>query len=175
MPGKLRKIMLGKQAVVDNWSILIEGACDKTEEFYNTVKEFVKESNAPDINMEKVIVRTGEKTGFFGKLIERDYLMFSNEHLKQFKLYVGARGYGNDLNVSWYLTCEPRLFDALLGFTAKTYRTHWTLKMFSQEDLTAYVTLIHRSILKAVENIMKNLGQDPSKIDRKSKGFLGVS
>jgi hypothetical protein len=43
------------------------------------------------------------------------------------------------------------------------------------EELTAYVTKVHHSVLKAVASLMQKLGQDASKIDRKSRGFLGVS
>jgi hypothetical protein len=43
------------------------------------------------------------------------------------------------------------------------------------EELTAYVTKVHHSVLKAVASLMQKLGQDTSKIERKSRGFLGVS
>ena len=43
------------------------------------------------------------------------------------------------------------------------------------EELTAYVTKVHHSVLRAVDSLMRNLGQDTSKIERKSRGFLGVS
>ena len=46
--------------------------------------------------------------------------------------------------------------------------------IFDQQDLCAYVTVTHHCLLKAVENLMKDLGQDLSKIERKSKGFLEV-
>jgi hypothetical protein len=47
--------------------------------------------------------------------------------------------------------------------------------LFDEQDLRAYVTNVHHSLLKAVENLMLSLKQDPSTIDRKSRGFLGVS
>lgn len=46
--------------------------------------------------------------------------------------------------------------------------------IFDQQDLRAYVTVTHHCLLKAVESLMKDLGQDFSKIERKSKGFLEV-
>ncbi|MCD6473249.1 hypothetical protein J7K55_09160 [Candidatus Aerophobetes bacterium] len=48
------------------------------------------------------------------------------------------------------------------------------IDIFDQQDLRAYVTVTHHCLLKAVENLMKELGQDSSKIERKSKGFLEV-
>jgi len=51
----------------------------------------------------------------------------------------------------------------------------FNLDLFQQQDLNAYATVVHHCLLKAIEKMMSNLGQDPSKIDRKSKGFLGIS
>lgn len=49
------------------------------------------------------------------------------------------------------------------------------LDLFDTQDLTAYVTNAHHCLLEAVERVMSELGQDPSGIERKSRGFLGVS
>ena len=38
-----------------------------------------------------------------------------------------------------------------------------------EEELNAYVTCIHHCLLEAVDELMRSLGQDPSKIDRKSR------
>jgi hypothetical protein len=172
-----KKVTIREEKILDNWSVLIEGGHGRAEDFYNAVVELIRERDFPGLKLENIIVQIGERTGIFGKFIERDYLRVLNEQkpLKDFRIYVGARDYGKDLNVCWYLTCEPGLFSQLLGFTSKGYGFEWKLKMFAQEDLTAYVTSVHHSILKAVETLMRKLGQDFSKIDRKSKGFLGVS
>jgi hypothetical protein len=49
------------------------------------------------------------------------------------------------------------------------------LDLFDLQDLSAYATNCHHSLLKAIEKLMLSLNQDPSKINRKSRGFLGVS
>lgn len=104
----------------------------------------------------------------------KSYLLVSNDYLNHYKLFVGARDYGNNLNVSWYLVCEPSFLDRL--FKKKHEKIVYTpIYLFDQEELTAYVTCAHHCVLKAVERVMQGLGQDPSKIDRKSRGFLGVS
>ena len=173
--GMSKKIWLEKEKIVESWSVLIEDGKGKAEDIYNGVSKLIKERDAPALRLERVIVRTGERKSLFGRLLEREYLRVLNEELKDFRIYIGARDYGKDLNVSWYLTCEPGFFKQMLGFSPKGYGVHWSLKMFSQEDLTAYVTLVHHSLLKTVEKLMRDLGEDPSKIDRKSRGFLGVS
>ncbi|HEX77591.1 MAG TPA: hypothetical protein G4O03_04165 [Dehalococcoidia bacterium] len=105
--------------------------------------------------------------------------MVTNEGLSDYRMYVSARDYGNNLDVSWYLTCEPgffkRSFSGLLTKGASDKALSFALDLFKQQDLRAYVTVVHHCLLKAVELLMTGLGQDASKIERKSRGFLGVS
>ncbi|MFZ6016294.1 MAG: hypothetical protein ACOYU0_01510, partial [Nitrospirota bacterium] len=122
-----------------------------------------------------------------------------NPRLKPFKMFINARDYGNNLDVSWYLTYKSGFWRCLLYFllripilnlmflpyallaagavmiqerrvTPSAY-----LDLFDEQDLRAYVTNAHHCLIEAVEKLMLNIGQDPSKIDRKSRGFLGIS
>jgi len=43
--------------------------------------------------------------------------------------------------------------------------------LFDQQELGAYVTVTHRCLLKAVENLMKELGQDFSRLSARAKDF----
>ena len=108
---------------------------------------------------------------------KREYLMVTNATLKDYKMYIGARDYGNNLDISWYLTCEPNFFKKALSSltTGSDKALSFALDIFDQQDLQAYVTVVHHCLLDAVSEIMLGLDQDPSKIDRKSRGFLGVS
>jgi hypothetical protein len=49
------------------------------------------------------------------------------------------------------------------------------LDLFNRQDLTAYVTCVHKCVQDAVDKLMLEMGQDPSKVDRRSRGFLGIS
>jgi len=42
-------------------------------------------------------------------------------------------------------------------------------------DLRAFALLCHLSAINAVENLMIILGQDTSKLNRRTKGFLGIA
>jgi hypothetical protein len=55
------------------------------------------------------------------------------------------------LDVSWYLTYKLGLLEALLGIALRrAYVPKFDL--FDEQDLSAYVTNAHHSLLKAVEN-----------------------
>ena len=50
-----------------------------------------------------------------------------------------------------------------------------TLDLFDEQDLRAYVGVVHHAFLDAIVDLMVELGQDASKLERSSKGFLGIS
>jgi len=110
----------------------------------------------------------------------RDFLIVSdrrNTKLSSFKTFINANDYGDNLFVSWHLTYRPDFWQSLLMLLpgVKKVLSLDDLNLFNKQDLTAYVTNVHHSLLEAVDKIMLDLNQDQSKIDRKSRGFLGVS
>lgn len=170
-------VTLKDEKIIDRWSMIIENGQGNAEQTYEDTENYIKESKAPGIKIERVKVRPGWLKGLFG--VERNYMMVTNEGLKDYRMFIGARDYGDNLDVSWYLTCEPGFFKKKLsdiltrGASDKALSFH--LDLFQQQDLNAYATVVHHCLLKAIEKIMSGLGQDTSKIDRKSRGFLGIS
>jgi len=49
------------------------------------------------------------------------------------------------------------------------------MDLFDIEELSAFVTVSHHSLLDAVEELMTGINQDFSKVERKSRGFLNIS
>jgi hypothetical protein len=169
---------LSEEKVLDSWSVLIESGQGRGTELYNDFLKFLEESNVPEVEAKAVKVVPGWLKGLFGK--EREYLMVTTERLKDYKIYVCARDYGKYLDVQWYLTCDPGFFSKAFKIGATIYTAGLSnlilsFDIFDQQDLIAFATSVHHSLLKAVEKLMHSLNQDPSKINRKSRGFLGVS
>jgi hypothetical protein len=76
------------------------------------------------------------------------------------------------------LTFRPTLWQAALSlvpFVSAIPKASSDLDLFDQQDLRAYTTNAHHCLLDAVEKLMTKLHQDTSTIDRKSRGFLGIS
>lgn len=172
-----KRVVLKDEKILDSWPILIENAQDKMNDAYNYLSWFIQDSQAPGVKTEFVRVSPGALAGIFGR--ERNYLMVTNEGLRDYKMYIGARDYGKNLDVSWYLTCEPGLFKSTLSNIltkgASDKALSFMLDIFNQQDLIAYATLIHHCLLKSVTSIMQSLNQDPTSINRKSRGFLRIS
>jgi hypothetical protein len=163
--------------LLDNWSVLIKDAHAKGEEILRETETILRESKVPDIEIERVKVVQSGLAGLFSKTKEREYLEVTNKDLGHYTMFIGTRDYGNSLDVQWYLIRKPhkKIKEAIKSAPKELRRGITGLNIFEQQDLTAYVTSVHHSLLEAVDNLMKKLGQDPSKINRKSKGFLGVS
>jgi len=171
------KVTLKDEKIIDRWSVLIENGQGKAEQIYQDTENFIKESKAPGIEIGQVRVRPSWLKGLFGR--ERDYMMVTNEGLDDYRMFIGARDYGDNLDVQWYLTCEPGFFkktlSEILTKGASDKALSFSIDIFAQQDLNAYTTVVHHCLIKAVEKMMAGLDQDASKIDRRSRGFLGIS
>ncbi len=169
--------ILRKEQVLESWGMLIENGQGKYNEVFQNTERFIRESKAPSIEVDKGEMAPGIIGGLLGT--KRDFLRVKdqgNSILSPYQIFVGARDYGNNLDVSWYLTYRPSIFEALIGaFRSRSSLALDELDLFELQDLEAYTTVCHHSTLKAVGNIMLALNQDPTKIDRKSRGFLGIS
>jgi hypothetical protein len=171
---------LKREQVLESWSILIKNAQGRAEAIFKDTQELIKESKAPDIEMKSQLVAPSVFKGIFGE--KREFLIIrnhTNRNLKTYQMYINARDYGRNLDVSWYLVSKLGFLESLLVKIFVRRREAEVivrkLDLFDQQDLTAYVTNAHHCLLEAVEKLMLNLGQDPSKIERKSRGFLGIS
>jgi len=187
-----------KEEVIDSWSVLIGSGQGRAEEIFNNTNNFILQTKAPNVKIERKAMAPGIIRGLFGA--KRDFLVVAetgSPRLKPYQIFIGARDYGNNLDVSWYLTFRltfwqrltalllliPGLNFLVLPFTlmggltsmAKEKRGGLDLDLFDEQDLRAYTTNAHHCLLEAVEKLMLDLHQDPSKIDRKSRGFLGIS
>lgn len=171
--------ILTKEQVLDSWATLIAKAQGKATDIFQDTEFFIKESKAPSINMERRAIAPGIVRGLMGTT--RDFLIITgqdNFRLRPYQIYINARDYGDNLDVSWHLTYKPSFLQsiaAMLPYVNVIPNTLSDLDLFDQQDLRVYTTNAHHCLMKAVEKMMFNLGQDPSKIDRKSKGFLGIS
>jgi len=165
-------ITLKKEVVVNEWSMIVEGAGDKVEQVFTDTEENIKRSKAPDVNFARVKVSSSFLGGVLGN--DRVFLRITDKHLPKYEMYIGIREYGIHLDLVWYLIYEPgffaRIMNMILSFFKRKLVFH--MNLFDEHDLTVYATVIHHSFLQAVEKITKGTGQE---INKSSKGFLGIS
>ncbi len=184
------------EQVVERWQKLFADAQGNAERIFTETERFIKESKAPNVQVVRRKVSPGMLRGLLGG--RRDFLVVTvtgNSNLAPYQMFINARDYGNNLDVAWYLTHRITFRQKLILFLClvpiinilvipivllqRVFQAGKSgmseLDLFDEQDLTAYVTNAHHCLKDAVTKMQKELGQDMSKIDWKSKGFLGIS
>jgi hypothetical protein len=167
-----------KAQIHDNWSLLIEGAKGQRDQIFALTKEKVLDFKAPSLEMKEEKVGPKLTPSPLGE--NREFLIAADRRslkLGCFKTFINAVDYGEGLFVSWYLTYMPDAWQTIASLFPGVRKLIGLddLDLFDRQDLTAYVTCVHHCLIGAVEKLMLDLNQDPSKIDRRTRGFLGIS
>jgi hypothetical protein len=171
--------ILRKDEVIDSWSAQIEGAEGHADEIFTSALEQIKETKAPNLSASRTVMSPSFSRGLMN--VYRDFVVVNhsgNHRLDPYQLYVNARDYGTSLVVDWHLTYRPTIFKLIMLVMFKFARGTDPLDeldLFDQQDLRAYATTAHRCVLSSVSDAMIKVDQDPSKLERKSRGFLGIS
>jgi hypothetical protein len=141
------------------WEALIEQGSGNADAVYEGIEDALKSANPPKVRWERAGIHAGNL--MTGK--RYDGLKVNNSELKDYRIYIFAYDYGTSLHVAWFLT----------------YQKPWLkfikiIDIPQQLELNAYGNTVHAATKKAVQTLMERLGQDFSKINTKSKGFLEV-
>jgi hypothetical protein len=104
---------LHQDKVIDRWSNIIIDANGRGEEILKSVVEKIEAAEIPNIKISKKEV-TPKKwgMGIFSKK-NRVFLLVENEYFPGYEMFIGARDYGKQLSVSWYLTGETAALSKL--------------------------------------------------------------
>lgn len=186
------KRKFNQERIMDKWSTLIDGANgDGGKVIIGAMRE-IERVDAPNIHVTRKEVMPGN--GFIRK--PREFLVAEHRLFDTYDMYIGARDYGKQLFVSWYLVAEPvsfwRLFKrnpvgAVLKFPflliaivfsksqGESGEFFSMMNLFDNEELTAYVTTVHHALLESVKEVMENRKIDFTKVDSKTSGFLNIS
>lgn len=188
--------IIGKEQIIENWSTLISDAAGRGESLISDTQRLIQESHVLDVRIQRRGMSPGIMRGIMGG--KRSFVVITNtgnSNLKLFKMYLNARDYGSNLQVSWYVVLQPNGAEKLMAFLlsipllgllflpfhllGRLIRANQSgileLDIFDEQDLSAYVTNVHHCMLDAVERLMQDLRQDFSRVDRQSQGFLGIS
>jgi hypothetical protein len=170
-------ITLKEGKIIDQWSTLIEQCQGEGEGLLQGVEGHLKRHEAPGVSWKRESVAPGWLKGLMGK--RRDFLLLTHERFDDYLMCVGARDYGTNLDVSWYLTGSTKsaIVRALanvpgVGVAAGLYAGTQSLDIFDQQDLSAYVTVGHHAVLRAVEELMERKKLDLARLERKSRGGI---
>jgi hypothetical protein len=148
-----------REAVIDSWSTIIEQAAGQDKRLMEDMTRFITEANMPDVTL----VRDECTMGMFGS--KRDLLILKHEQHREYRMFLGARDFGANLDASWFLTYVP------IGFGRRVPQQN--LNIFTQQDLRAFVSVAHHCMKKAIELLCEGQ-QTPAGLNNSSTGFLTV-
>ena len=167
--------VLSNQTVVDRWDTLVDGGNGRATQVIDCTLEHIERRKPPRIALNQSDLAPGVWRGLTGNT--RPFLIVSqlgNRRLAPYRMYVNVRDYGETLQASWFLTYQPGFFERL-ALVLRRRAPSLDLDLFDEQDLRAYVTAVHHCFLDAVVELLTSLQQDASKLERSSKGFLGIS
>jgi hypothetical protein len=156
-----KAIVLYRSDVAASWSCMLENAQGNAARIYRSTAAAILAAHIPDVYLERTLV----KPSSWSKL-EREYLVVTNERFRAYQIFIGSYDYGTNLAIYWQLVVVPP--DLFTSLSARD------LNLFQQEELHAYVTVIHRCLRQAIAELLLALGQEPSLLEANSTGFLGV-
>jgi hypothetical protein len=163
---------LSREKVIDQWSALVERGAGKDQWVIDKTESAIKEFAAPGVSCRREVV----SSGMFGE--KREFLIVTHQKLKEYAMFISARDFGRDLDVSWYMTVNPGSFKRAISkklAQGDPNALSMNLDVFAQQDLGAYKTAVHHCVQDIIKTLMETeLKQDYSTVDRKSKGFLSV-
>jgi hypothetical protein len=177
--------ILRKDRIIENWNVLIEEACmanghsEAPDRVYKDITTFLAATEPPHLRAELQDISPSLTRGLFGD--QRKFLVLTdntNRRTKPYKIFMSARPYGTNLACDWFMTYKPTPLMSLLSlipYVNFVPQTISDIDLFDQQDLTAYATNAHHCMIKAVQELMLNLNQDPSTLNRQSKGFFGLN
>lgn len=166
-------VTLKEETILNEWATLVSDGAGNASFVLDAVQAELRHANVPgdcEWKIEEV------KSSTWIARVRREFLIVKLDEFKDYRMYIAARDYGVHLDCCRFLTVEP-------GFFKKTIAAHALGSMDAlsapknilvHQDLRAWVTVVHHAVLDSVEKLLGKLGQDKSKLNRGSKGFLEI-
>jgi hypothetical protein len=161
---------LGHETVMSSKSYIVEGGAGRAQWVLEAVMQIIKDSQLPDVYCEMSEV----STGMFGE--RRTFLVVGHSKLRDYKMFVGARGYGIHLDVSWFQTVEPGLLKRTLSkYTqGNPQALSQNIDLFSQQDVSAFTSVTERAVDRTLHVLYEELKLDPSGLQDGGRSFLNA-
>jgi hypothetical protein len=163
-------VVLRGWRVIDSFNDLIEGGAGRSTWVMEQIEALVKKADLPYVTTS---IQPASPNIFTKK---ETYLVITHHRLRRYRIYIRVRDFGIFLDVSWFLTAEPRYFKR---FFSRTFRRNpralaMQINFASQQDLKAFITAIHYCVIRVVKTLLEELDQDSSRLDTSHKGFLSA-
>lgn len=174
---------LTEDKVMDEWTVLVEGAAGRGDKILETTARLISEAKIPDVSVSKKMISLDRAS--------RPFLVIENANIKGYYMYVGALDYGERLNIVWYLVLDtPEVArarkamkegrqSAVTGILARInpsgFGKVFFLTILDKLELANYVALVHHIVTTQAKSLFDELDLDSSKVNTATRGFLNLS
>lgn len=166
-------VTIRDETILNQWSMIVEGAKDKVEDVLDDIERRLDEADLPEgCSCERETVQSG---GLLSKT-KRSFLICRNGAFKDYRVYIGVRTYGAHLDVCRFVSLEPGAFKQLMAqqLGGDVNALSGPKNILVEQDLRAWLTVVHHAVVDAVDGLFGKLKQDRSKIRRESRGILEI-
>ena len=162
--------ILKSESVLDSWNRIVEQGAGRGDSVLGTIETMVIDARMPGVATK----RENVAIELFGE--KRPFLIVQNMRYKEYKMYINARDFGTNLDVSWYFVAEPRYLERTMSKYATGDPQDLTMRvsLFAQQDISAFKAVTHEYVKRALEMLYEELKLDPSGLNMGSRGFLNV-
>lgn len=166
-------VTIKEETILNQWSMIVGGAADRGEDVLRAIIIRLKDAKLPEgCSCHKDTVQSG---GWMSK-VKREFLICENESFKDYRVYIGVRAYGTNLDVCRFVTVEPGFMKQLMAqqMAGDAYALSGPKNILIEQDLKAWLTVVHHAVIDAVDDLFSDLKRDRSKIRRESRGILEI-
>ena len=136
-----RTYTLKRGKILDRWSTVILNGQGHEDKIIALTVQLLEESEVADMDWQMVSLQPTRIKGFMLSK-KRDYLMVKSRGAgERHRMYIGARDYGNHLDVTWFLVERTPFWKTLAKFIAIVY------------TLGGAITLLHFDILMSKTSV----------------------
>jgi len=166
-------ITIKEETILDQWSAILDGAAGSNHQLLEDIRQRLAAAQIPgECTWEFEEIKSA---GWLSK-VRREFLVIRWKQFSDYRLYIGVRDFGVNLDVCRFLTIEPGAFKKFLSrnVAGDDAALSGPKNILVAQDLRAWLTTVHHVLLNSVDQLLAELGQDSSGIERKSKGMLEV-
>jgi hypothetical protein len=168
---EVKTMVLDNDRVIDSFNYIVEGGGGREDWVLRETERFIIDSNMPGIVTEQKNVAPE-----FLALEKRKFLIVRHIKYRQFRMFIGARSFGEHLDASWFLALDPGFFKRTVSkhATGNPHALSQKLDFFAQQDIKAFKTVSHECFKRALVMVMEELKLDPTALSADTKGYLDV-
>ena len=166
-------IKLKEESILNEWAMVLDHAAGNAQAVLDDIQSRLEDSKIPGEctwSIEEV-----KSSGFFSQ-VRREFLVVSWEEFRDYHMYVGIRDFGVHLDCCRFITVEPGFFKKWASEKITGYADALSApkNILIHQDLRAWGTIVHHTVLGSVEALMTKLDMDPTLLQRGSTGLLEI-